>query len=62
MKLTDLRSNFDAAKGVWLKLKIDFYAKCKIKYDLTDAQIAEIMGISEQSVKAFSKMVVIKEK
>lgn len=60
MKITEMRNNIKAAKGVWMKNKIDFYALCKTKFDLTNAEIASIMGIPESSVLALSKMIKIK--
>lgn len=59
MKLTDIRSNFKAAKGVWVHTKMEFYAKCKTKFDLTDAEIAFIMDIPESSVKELAKGIIL---
>ena len=55
-----MKNNIRAAKGVWMKNQIDFYALCKTKFDLTNAEIASIMNISESSVLELSKMIKIK--
>ncbi len=61
MSAVETRGNLRSAKGKWMKHKIDCYAECKTKFSLTNAEIASIMNIPEQSVMELSKMIATKE-